>query len=218
MTVCKICGSKELTSNGNPGNHKEKTHQLYCKICHSYFYKNEKLNYIPKESYPPTSIPFPIIASQLEFFKVVKNNSEKTLQELCDHTNMLLVYYQIRDKGCGISRETVRQWIKKYSHLIDDKELMKQVEDDLDKMEKKLYGDHKDKDDDKYVFPEEVWKTKKVRNKKSHTEALMIAQKCFGGRENALKWAKKDGEFFKRIIKNCKYESVMYRDYKYDNH
>lgn len=188
MITCDKCGSNNITNNGHPGGFKNmKKQQFYCKNCNSYFYEKENIQY------PPTSIPFPFIADSLHFWIEYKkrNKSPIPMDIFRKQVNNMLVYYQIRDKGKGVSRQTIHYWIDNYSELIDNQELMEQVRADLEKRKSKLYKNQKH-DNVKFITIDKI--------KLSHMEALKNTELYFGGQKKALEFAKKDKKHFENVI------------------
>jgi len=185
---CNKCASKQIIRYGHPGSDKNNgKQQFYCKNCNSYFYEKENIQY------PPTSIPFPFIADSLHFWIEYKKRNESPIPMdiFRKQVNNMLVYYQIRDKGKGVSRQTIHYWIDNYSELIDNQELMEQVRADLEKRKSKLYKNQKH-DNVKFITIDKI--------KLSHMEALKNTELYFGGQKKALEFAKKDKKHFENVI------------------
>lgn len=104
--TCPYCSSFRVIRNGHP--HSKKL-EFFCKNCHKYFYENTA------KGYPPTSIPFPIIAYFLYFHKKIPEFSN--MREFRRFVNHWLIFLGI-EKG-DISRQIIHHWIKNYEPGLD---------------------------------------------------------------------------------------------------
>lgn len=104
--LCPHCSSQRIVRNGHP--HRDKL-QFFCHSCNKYF-SDDAI-----KGYPPTNIPFPIIAYLLYFRKKVSLFSN--MREFRKFANQWLECLGIK-KG-GISRQIIHHWIKNYEHLLD---------------------------------------------------------------------------------------------------
>ena len=104
--TCPRCSKNHIVQNGH--HHQGKT-QFYCKTCHKYFYKD------PAKGYPPTNIPFPVIAYLLYFRKKIPvfSNVRKYRKFVSKWLNYL------KFKKGEISRQIIHHWIKHYEHDIE---------------------------------------------------------------------------------------------------
>ena len=101
ILLCPYCQSKKVVKNGHP--HSRKL-EFSCKTCHKYFYEDTL------KGYPPTSIPFPVIAYILYFRQKVPEFSN--MRKFRKFINHWLQHLKISDQG--VSRQTIHHWIKNY--------------------------------------------------------------------------------------------------------
>jgi len=104
--TCPYCSSFNIKLNGHYHNGKP---QYFCHTCHKYFYENSA------RGFPPTNIPFPIIAYCLYFRRTIP--SFQNMREYRTFVNNLLSQLQLT-KG-DISRQTIHHWINKFDPLLD---------------------------------------------------------------------------------------------------
>ena len=106
LQFCPHCHSKNIVKNGHP--HRDKT-QFYCKNCNKYF-SDDSIR-----GYPPTNIPFPLIAYFLYFRRKIPEFSN--MRKFRKFVNFWLNY--LRFTGDEVSRQTVHHWIKNYEKYLD---------------------------------------------------------------------------------------------------
>ncbi len=103
---CPHCSSHRIVRNGHP--HGDKL-QFFCYSCNRYFSEDAA------KGYPPTNIPFPIIAYLLYFYKKVPAFSN--MRKYRRFINHWLQYLNVSDQE--VSRQTVHHWIKNYDKFLD---------------------------------------------------------------------------------------------------
>jgi len=103
---CPHCNSDKLVRNGHP--HKDKL-QFFCKSCSKYFSEDAI------KGYPPSNVPFPVIAYFLFFRRKVPEFSN--MREFRRFVNHWLKYLKVSDQD--VSRQTVHHWIKNYDRFLD---------------------------------------------------------------------------------------------------
>lgn len=103
---CPHCSSNKVIRNGHP--HKDKL-QYFCQSCGKYFSDDTA------KGYPPTNIPFPVIAYLLYFRKKVPAFSNTRVYR--NFVNQWLRCLGIK-KG-EISRQIIHHWIKNYEPLLE---------------------------------------------------------------------------------------------------
>jgi hypothetical protein len=103
---CPYCNSQKIVKNGH--HHKDKL-QFFCTNCHKYFYED------PAKGYPPTSIPFPIIAYLLYFRQKIPEFSN--MRKFRKFANHWVHHLKVSDQD--VSRQTIHHWIKNYNRLLD---------------------------------------------------------------------------------------------------
>jgi hypothetical protein len=104
--VCPHCTSSKIVRNGHPHNDKL---QYFCHTCGKYF-SDDSL-----KGYPPTNIPFPIIAYLLYFRKKIPAFSD--MRDYRSFVNQWLRCLGIENGE--ISRQIIHHWIKNYEPLLD---------------------------------------------------------------------------------------------------
>jgi len=104
---CPYCSSYQVVRNGHP--HSKKL-EFFCKSCHKYSYEDTA------KGYPPTNVPFPVIAYLLYFRKKIPAFSN--MREYRNFVNQWLRCLGIK-KG-EISRQIIHHWIKNYEPLLDE--------------------------------------------------------------------------------------------------
>ena len=103
---CPHCSSQKIVRNGR--HHLGKL-QFYCNTCHKYFYED------PAKGYPPTSIPFPVIAYLLYSRQKVPEFSN--MRKFRKFVNHWLQHLNISDQE--VSRQKLHHWIKNYEQYLD---------------------------------------------------------------------------------------------------
>jgi len=103
---CPHCNSDKLVRNGHPHGAK---HEFFCKSCNRYFTEDSL------KGYPPSNIPFPVIAYFLYFRRKVPGFSD--MRKFRKFVNHWLFYLDVYDKE--VSRQTAHHWISNYSHFLD---------------------------------------------------------------------------------------------------
>ena len=106
-SICPYCKSKNIIQNGRP--HLDKI-QFFCKSCGKYFTEDTL------RGYPPTNIPFPVIAYCLYFRRTIP--SFQNMREYRSFVNDLLTQLQVT-KG-DVSRQTIHHWLKHFDPLLDE--------------------------------------------------------------------------------------------------
>ena len=118
---CPHCGSNKLIKNGHPHGGK---HEYICKSCKRYFTKDSL------KSYPPTNIPFPVIAYLLYFRRKVPELSN--MRKYRPFVNYWLKYLEFYDHD--ISRQSIHHWFNNFDKLDTFLGKLKQKEDDFMKI------------------------------------------------------------------------------------
>jgi len=103
---CLRCTSQKVVLNGH---YHKGMPQFFCTNCHKYFYENSA------KGYPPTAVPFPIIAYFLYFRKRIPAFSN--MREFRRFVSQWLKCLGIRDTD--IDRHTIRHWIKNYERDLE---------------------------------------------------------------------------------------------------
>jgi hypothetical protein len=106
LLFCSNCNSKKIVKNGH---HHQGKLQFYCLTCNKYFYKDSA------KGYPPTSIPFPVIAYLLYFRRKVPEFSN--MRRYRNFVNHWLKYLKINEEN--VSRQTVHHWLKNYEKYLN---------------------------------------------------------------------------------------------------
>jgi len=106
ILFCPNCKSQNIVINGHYHNGKP---QFFCKKCKKYFYENSS------KGYPPTNIPFPVIAYFLYFRRRIPEFSN--MREFRKFVNHWLKYLEIKDKDS--SRHIINHWIKNYEKYLN---------------------------------------------------------------------------------------------------
>jgi hypothetical protein len=83
--------------------------QYFCNSCHKYFSEDSL------KKYPPTNIPFPVIAYLLYYRRKVPSFSN--MRSFRRFVNYWLKY--LRVSKVDVSRQTVHHWIKNFDPLLD---------------------------------------------------------------------------------------------------
>ncbi len=104
--TCPHCTSYKIKLNGHYHNGKP---QYFCHNCHKYFYENSA------KGYPPTAIPYLVIAYLLYFRKRVPEFSN--MRQFRGFASHWLNCLGIR-KG-EVSRQIIHHWIKNYESGLD---------------------------------------------------------------------------------------------------
>jgi len=107
LLFCPNCNSKDIVINGHYHNGKP---QFLCKKCHKYFYENSL------RGYPPTAIPFPVIAYLLYFHRKVPEFSN--MRKFRKFVDFWLKYLKFKDEA--VSRHIINYWIKNYDSYLDN--------------------------------------------------------------------------------------------------
>jgi len=107
VLLCPRCNSEKIVSNGH---HHQGKIQFFCKSCNKYFYED------PAKGYPPTNIPYPIIAYLLYFRKKIPAFSNMRLfrKFVSQWLNCLGV------KKGDVSRQIIHHWIKNFEPGLED--------------------------------------------------------------------------------------------------
>jgi DNA-directed RNA polymerase subunit RPC12/RpoP len=105
--ICPYCTSGRIVRNGHP--HSDKL-QYFCTSCGRYFSEDTL------RGYPPTNIPFPVIAYLLYYRRRTPEFSN--MRRFRVFVNHWLRILGISDKG--VSRQTIHHWINNFDKLLDD--------------------------------------------------------------------------------------------------
>lgn len=104
---CPHCNSKDIVKNGH---HYGGKLQFLCRSCNKHFTLESA------RGYPPTNIPFPVVAYLLYFRRKVPVFSD--MRKYRKFVNYWLKYLRISKDG--VSRQTIHHWIKNFDPLLDD--------------------------------------------------------------------------------------------------
>ena len=168
ILFCPHCQSNKVIRNGHP--HSKKL-EFSCKTCHKYFYEDTL------KGYPPTNIPFPVIAYFLYFRKKIPEFSN--MRKFRRFVNHLLQHLKISDQG--VSRQTIHHWIKEFDHLLDRVITFEESRDYCQNRIKKLS------------------KARPPQKTIPYRRALEVMVRKFG-RNAVVKLIKKDEIFFKDLV------------------
>jgi hypothetical protein len=168
---CPRCSSSKVVRNGH--HHQGKT-QFLCTTCHKFFYKD------PSKGYPPTNIPFPVIAYLLYFRKKMPQLSN--MRRFRRFASQWLKCLVIRDSD--VSRQIIHHWIKNYE---------KNLESIISFQEAKNYCKNILTQKVKEI-PKEVILSRSV----PHTEVLKLLEETYG-KSFCVDLSHKDREFFAEL-------------------
>ena len=175
---CPHCHSTKIVKNGY---HHQGKLQFFCTTCNKYFYED------PAKGYPPTTIPFPIIAYLLYFRKKIPEFSN--MRKFRKFVNHWLKHLKISDQD--VSRQTIHHWIKNYEKdfekIIIFSESKNYCKRRLDRIAKTLPTPRK-------AIP--------------YSLALKILERKFG-KPYLVNLIKTDEEFFKELIENVSKHDVF---------
>jgi hypothetical protein len=105
--ICPHCTSGRIVRNGHP--HSDKL-QYYCTSCGRYFSEDAL------RGFPPTNIPFPVIAYLLFYRRRTPEFSNmRRFRVFVNHWLRLLGISET-----GVSRQTIHHWINNFDKLLDD--------------------------------------------------------------------------------------------------
>ena len=167
LLSCPNCKSEKLVKNGR--HHKNKL-QYFCTNCQKYFYEDSA------KGYPPTSIPFPIIAYLLYFRRKVPEFSN--MRQFRKFVNHWLKHLKASDQD--VSRQTIHHWIKYYEKQLDKIITFSEARDFC---KQRLYKVIKD-------LPE--------RKRISYGTVLKLLENKFG-KKYCINLIKHDADFFKEF-------------------
>jgi len=153
--------------NGRP--HSDKL-QFYCHSCKKYFSEDAI------KGYPPSNIPFPVIAYLLYFRRRIPEFSD--MRKYRRFINHWLRYLEITDKE--VSRQAVHHWIKNYEPLLDKVITFRAARDYCKEVISRVAKPVPDR-----VLP--------------YARALQILIEKFG-REYCVDLLRSDEEFFKELV------------------
>jgi len=163
--------------NGRP--HSDKL-QYFCHSCKKYFSEDVL------KGYPPSNIPFPIIAYLLYFRRRVPEFS--SMRRYRRFVNHWLRYLGVFEKG--VSRQAVHHWIKQYEPLLDDVISFDVARGFVHDFVKGL---------------------DRPRHRVSYSEALQVLIGRFG-QEFCMGLLRSDEEFFKELVESvCKFEVYSWK-------
>jgi len=106
LHFCPHCHSKKVVKNGH---HSGGKLQFLCNTCHKHFTEEVA------KGYPPTKIPFPVIAYLLYFHRKVPEFSN--MRKFRKFVNHWLKYMKV--SGQEVSRQTIHHWINNYEKFLD---------------------------------------------------------------------------------------------------
>jgi hypothetical protein len=165
VLTCPYCSSNKIVQNGHP--HGDKL-QFFCQSCKKYFSEDTL------RGYPPSNIPFPVIAYLLYFRRRIPEFSD--MRRYRRFVNHWLMYLGVFDKE--ISRQAVHHWIKNYEPLLDEVITFNEARD---------------------YCKDVVSKVAKPVRVISYSEALQVLTKKFG-RDYCVDLLRSDEEFFKELV------------------
>jgi len=165
ILFCPHCNSDKIVLNGHPHGAK---HEFFCKSCNRYFTEDSI------KGYPPSNIPFPVIAYLLYFRQRIPEFSN--MRKYRRFVNHWLKYLEISDKE--ISRQAVHHWIKNYEPLLDKVITFRVARD---------------------YCREVISRVAKPARVVSYSQALQILISKFG-REYCVDLLRSDEEFFKELV------------------
>ena len=182
--TCPHCNSEKVVQNGHP--HRGKL-QYFCHTCHKYFSEDTA------KGYPPTNIPFPIIAYVLYFRKKVPEFSNmRVFRKFVSHW---LGFLRIKDKE--VSRQILHHWIKHYESNFESIISFHEAREYCKKL---LAQEIKD-------IPKEVVARKTV----PHIGALRVLRDKFG-QQYCFDLIRKEEEFFDELCEiTSKYEVYCWK-------
>lgn len=162
---CPHCNSDQLVQSRHPRIGKI---QFFCKSCGKYSLEDAI------KGYPPSNIPFPVIAYLLYFRRRIPEFSN--MRKYRRFINHWLRYLEISDKE--VSRQAVHHWIKNYEPLLDKVITFREARD---------------------YCREVISRVAKPARVVSYSQALQVLIGKFG-REYCLDLLRSDEEFFKELV------------------
>jgi len=150
---CPHCGSYKIVRNGHPHNDKL---QFYCHTCNKYFSEDAA------KGYPPTNIPYPVLAYLLYFHKKVPEFSN--MREFRKFASQWLNFLEI--KRGEVSRQIIHHWIKNYEPDLEKVISFQEARDYCHRVLSNVIGG----------IPDKVKKDKII----PHTQVLKIIKESFG--------------------------------------
>lgn len=171
MPRCPHCQNTNIVRNGHPHNGKL---QLYCHTCHKYFSEDTA------KGFPPTNIPFPVIAYVLYFHKKIPHFSN--MRKLRKFTSQWLKCLGFRDTD--VTRQLLHHWIKHYEKDIETIISFKEAREYCRKILSKNI---------EYIPYEDV-----ISKTTSHTDTLQILKDLFG-QQYCSDLLQKDKVFFDEL-------------------
>jgi len=166
--LCPICHSGKIVRNGR--HHQGKT-QFLCNNCHKFFYED------PAKGYPPTRIPFPVIAYLLYLRKNVPTFSN--MRKFRKFASQWLKILKLRDTD--ISWYTINHWIKNYERDFESIISFIEARDFCKSLLSEVTAE----------IPKEVILSISV----PHTEVLKLLEETYG-KSFCVDLSRKDREFF----------------------
>ena len=162
--------------NGHP--HSDKL-QFCCYSCKKYFSEDVL------KGYPPSNIPFPVIAYLLYFKRKVSEFSN--MRKYRKFVNYWLIYLKVYDKE--VSRQTIHHWFKNFDSLLDKVITFNEAKDFVHNRINKL-------------------RPISSSNSISYGQALQLLEKnC--GKSHLVRLLKSDEEFFKEFIELVSKHQVL---------
>jgi transposase-like protein len=106
LHICPNCNSKNIIKNGH---HYGGKLQFLCKNCNKHFTEESA------KGYPPSKIPFQIIAYLLYFRRKIPEFSN--MRKYRRFVNFWLKNFDLNNKD--VSRQTIHHWINKFDRFLD---------------------------------------------------------------------------------------------------
>ena len=179
--TCPQCCSKHIVKNGH---HYGGKLQFLCKTCHKHF------TIETAKGYPPTKIPFPIIAYILYFRRKIPEFSN--MRKYRRFVNHWLKALKITDQD--VSRQTLHHWINEFDQYLDK---VITFEEARDFCHKRL---------------EQLSKTRPPQKAIPYQRALDILERKYG-KTTLLRLIKKDETFFKELVNIVSKQGVFHWEF-----
>jgi hypothetical protein len=182
LHFCPNCNSRKIVKNGH---HHQNKIQFYCPSCKKYFYLDSV------KGYPPTTIPFPVIAYLLYFRRKIPefSNMRKYRKFVIFWLNHLRISSE------GISRQTIHYWINNYDSYLDNVITFSECRDFVRQRVSK-------------VIPP-------VRKPLSYGSALKVLEKKFG-KVYCVGLVRSDPVFFQELVDIVSLYGLFYSEFLED--
>jgi len=169
--LCPHCSSKKIVKNGS---HHQGKIQFFCHSCSRYFYEDSA------RGYPPTKIPFPVIAYFLYYRRKIPEFQNMRIFK--SFVNQWLRCLGIRDND--IERHTIRHWVKNYEKKFDKIISFKESRIYFHGLLSEVIRD----------VPKDIRSNKII----SHKDTLQVLENKFG-KEYCIDLINKDSDFFNEL-------------------